>query len=108
MRSITQTFQLIEEFDKLAQKKDCSVQAHVSGSDAETNTSLPTDRPKRSIPIQLDVSDIRDDEVLECLTGENNLARNPLPQFDELDQETKQVSSVVFSELKSILHKEVY
>ena len=69
--------------------------------ETETQTSLP--------PVPIDKPEIRDDEVLECITSPSEVAQTDfeLISDDEVDEATKQASSVVFSELKSVLHLEV-
>ena len=69
--------------------------------ESETQTSLP--------PVPIDKPEIRDDEVLECITSPSEVAETnfELISDDEVDEATKQASSVVFTELKSVLHLEV-
>ena len=99
--SIVQTMQLIIDFDKMSSTKEQSVQvSKESGVPIETQTSLPVE--------SIDRPDIRDDEVLECITTQNDQPlESELIDDDEVDEATKQASSVVFTELKSILHLEV-
>ena len=93
--------QLIIDFDKMSSTKEQSVQVNKeSGVPIETQTSLPVE--------SIDRPDIRDDEVLECVTTQNDQPlESELIDDDEVDEATKQASSVVFTELKSILHLEV-
>ena len=93
--------QLIIDFDKMSSTKEQSVQvSQESGVPIETQTSLPVE--------SIDRPDIRDDEVLECITTQNDQPlESELIDDDEVDEATKQASSVVFTELKSILHLEV-
>ena len=93
--------QLIIDFDKMSSTKEQSVQvSKESGVPIETQTSLPVE--------SIDRPDIRDDEVLECVTTQNDQPlESELIDDDEVDEATKQASSVVFTELKSILHLEV-
>ena len=107
IRSITQTFQLLEDFQKFLQTKDQSAQASFSNQCTNEETQTSAKASEVPAPLQLGVEDIRDDEVLECLT-EQNKAHNVLQQFDDIDTNTKNASSIVFNELKSILHKEVF
>ena len=92
--------QLIIDFDKMSSTKEQSVQvSQESGVPIETQTSLPVE--------SIDRPDIRDDEVLECITTQNDQPLESELVDDEVDEATKQASSVVFTELKSILHLEV-
>merc|ERR1712046_353399 len=87
-------------FDKMSSTKEQSVQvSKESGVAIETQTSLPVET--------IDRPDIRDDEVLECITTQNDQPLDSELIDDEVDEATKQASSVVFTELKSILHLEV-
>lgn len=105
VRSIMQNYQLLVDFDK--QKNTVSTQVQSKPQTvtvpAQTNPSL------EAISLELVREDIRDDEVLECVIDKkiDQTESAVLAEYDEVDQHTKQASSVVFTELKSILHKEV-
>ena len=105
VRSIMQNYQLLVDFDK--QKNTVSTQVQSKPQTvtvpSQTNASL------EAISLDLVREDIRDDEVLECVidTKIDQTESAVLAEYDEVDQHTKQASSVVFTELKSILHKEV-
>ena len=105
VRSIMQNYQLLVDFDK--QKNTVSTQVQSKPQTvtvpSQTNASL------EAISLELVREDIRDDEVLECVIDKkiDQTESAVLAEYDEVDQHTKQASSVVFTELKSILHKEV-
>ena len=105
VRSIIQNYQLLADFDK--QKNTVSTQVQSKPQTvtvpSQTNPSL------EAISLELVREDIRDDEVLECVIDKkiDQTESAALAEYDEVDQHTKQASSVVFTELKSILHKEV-
>jgi Fe-S cluster assembly iron-binding protein IscA len=105
VRSIMQNYQLLVDFDK--QKNTVSTQVQSKSQTvtvpSQTNPSL------EAISLDFVREDIRGDEVLECVIDKkiDQTESTVLAEYDEVDQHTKQASSVVFTELKSILHKEV-
>merc|ERR1712131_10843 len=105
VRSIIQNYQLLADYDK--QKNSVSTQVQSKPQTvtvpSQTNPSL------EAVSLELVREDIRDDEVLECVIDKkiDQTESAVLAEYDEVDQHTKQASSVVFTELKSILHKEV-